>query len=144
MGYIITWAAAFVLFLIFEAITFQLVSVWLAIGSLVSLVVVVIDNDAPLWLQLLIFLVVSVVTLCATRPAVKKLVQKKPETNAQLDVGKTVVVTETINNELSQGRAKLNGSFWAVISASGEIIEEGSTAKVVSIDGARLVVEKIK
>lgn len=143
MEYIIFWAAAFVFFLVFEAITFQLVSVWMAIGSLVSLVVAVIAKDSPFWLQLLIFLIVSVITLCATRPAVRKLVQKKPETNAQLDVGRVVVITETVNNELSQGRAKLNGSYWAVISENGEIIEEGSTAKVVRLDGTKLYVEKV-
>lgn len=143
MGHIIFWAAAFVFFLVFEAVTFQLVSVWLALGSLVSLVVAVFAKDSSFLLQSLLFLVVSVVSLCATRPVVRKLVQKKPETNAQLDVGKTVVITETVNNELSQGRAKLNGSYWAVIAENGEIIEEGSIAKVVRLDGTKLYVEKI-
>ncbi len=141
--YIVLWAAAFVFFLVLEAATFQLVSIWLALGSLVSLIIAVAAPDSPLWLQLLIFLAVSVVSLVATRPAVKKLVKSKHETNAQLDVGRTVVVTETINNELSQGRAKLNGSYWTALSVNGDIIEEGATAKIVSIDGSKLVVEKL-
>ncbi len=142
LEYIIGWAAAFVFFLVVEASTFQLVSVWLALGSLVSLVVTVVFDDVPLWLQLLIFLVVSVVSLIATRPVVKKLVKEKPETNAQLDVGQTVIVTETVNNELSQGRAKLNGAYWAAVSADNSIIEEGSTANVVKIDGSKLIIRK--
>lgn len=142
-AYIILWAAAFVFFLVFEAVTVQLVSVWLALGSLLSLIVAIFFPEVPLWVQLLIFLVASVVSLLATRPAIKKLVKSKPETNAQLDVGKTVVVTETINNELSQGRAKLNGSYWTALSVNGDIIEEGATAKIVSIDGSKLIVERI-
>lgn len=140
--YIYLWTAAFIVFMIFEGVTFQLVSVWLALGALVSLIVTVIVPDVPFWAQLLIFLAVSVVSLCATRPVVKKLVKVKPETNAQLDVGKTVIVTETINNELSQGRAKLNGDFWSAVSENGDIIDEGTTVTIVKIEGSKLYVKK--
>lgn len=142
LEYYILWAAAFVFFVVLEAVTFQLVSIWMALGSLVTLITIVVADDLPLWVQLIVFLAVSVVSLVATRPVVKKILKTKPETNAQLDLGSTVVVTETVNNELSQGRAKLNGAYWAAVSDDGEVIEEGSVASIVRIEGSRLIIRK--
>lgn len=139
MGYIIFWAAAFVFFLVFEAITVQLVSIWLGLGALISLLLAIFE--LPFWVQLLVFVAVSAISLWATRPLVKKFFSNKVGTNTELDIGRVAVVTETINNSLSKGRVKLNGTFWAAQSVDGEIIEEGSTVTVVEVDGAKLTVK---
>lgn len=138
-GFIIFWAAAFVFFLVFEAVTFQLVSIWLALGALVSLLLAVFD--VGFWPQLVAFIVVSVIALIATRPLVKKFFSNKVPTNSELDIGRVAVVTETINGAISKGRVKLNGTYWAAESVDGEIIEEGSTVTVVKVDGAKLTVK---
>lgn len=139
MGYIIFWAAAFVFFLVFEAVTVQLVSIWLGLGALISLLLAIFE--LPFWVQLLVFVAVSAISLWATRPLVKKFFSNKVGTNTELDIGRVAVVTETINNSLSKGRVKLNGTFWAAKSVDGEIIEEGSTVTVVEVDGAKLTVK---
>lgn len=138
-GLIIFWAAALVFFLVLEAVTFQLVSVWLGLGALVSLLLAIFE--VPFWVQLLVFVAVSAVALWATRPLVKKFLSNKVATNSELDIGKVAIVTETINNALSKGRVKLNGTYWAARSLEGDIIEEGSTVTVVEVDGSKLIVK---
>lgn len=138
-GLIIFWAAALVFFLVLEAVTFQLVSVWLGLGALVSLLLAIFE--VPFWVQLLVFVAVSAVALWATRPLVKKFLSNKVGTNSELDIGKVAIVTETINNSLSKGRVKLNGTYWAARSLEGDIIEEGSTVTVVEVDGSKLIVK---
>ncbi|MBP1572881.1 MAG: NfeD family protein [Oscillospiraceae bacterium] len=138
-GLIIFWAAALVFFLVLEAVTFQLVSVWLGLGALVSLLLAIFE--VPFWVQLLVFVAVSAVALWATRPLVKKFLSNKVATNSELDIGKVAIVTETINNSLSKGRVKLNGTYWAARSLEGDIIEEGSTVTVVEVDGSKLIVK---
>ncbi len=139
IGFIIFWAAAFVFFLVFEAVTFQLVSIWLALGALVALLLAIFEIG--FWPQLVTFIVVSVIALIATRPLVKKFFSNKIPTNSELDIGRVAVVTETINGAISKGRVKLNGTYWAARSVDGEIIEEGSTVTVVEVDGAKLTVK---
>ena len=138
-GLIIFWAAALVFFLVLEAVTFQLVSVWLGLGALVSLLLAIFE--VPFWVQLLVFVAVSAVALWATRPLVKKFLSNKVATNSELDIGKVAIVTETINNSLSKGRVKLNGTYWAARSLEGDIIEEGATVTVVEVDGSKLIVK---
>ncbi len=138
-GLIIFWAAALVFFLVLEAVTFQLVSVWLGLGALVSLLLAIFE--VPFWVQLLVFVAVSAVALWATRPLVKKFFSNKVGTNSELDIGKVAIVTETINNSLSKGRVKLNGTYWAARSLESDIIEEGSTVTVVEVDGSKLIVK---
>ncbi len=138
MGFIIFWAAAFVFFLVLEAVTFQLVSIWLGLGALIALLLAIFE--AEFWIQLLVFFLVSVIALWATRPIVKKILSKKVGTNTELDIGRVAIVTETINNATSKGRVKLNGTYWAAQSEDGEVIEEGSTVTVTNVDGAKLTV----
>ena len=55
------WLIAMVFFLVVEAVTVGLVCIWFAAGSLVALLCAMFD--APVWLQIVVFLIVSAVTL---------------------------------------------------------------------------------
>ena len=63
-------------------------------------------------------------------------------TNYELDIGKTAVVTEDINNALSVGRVKLNGVNWDARSEDGMEISAGSIVTVKEISGSKLIVSK--
>lgn len=140
LTYIIFWAAAFVFFLIVEAVTFQLVSVWLALGALVSMFCAI--GDLSFAIQLAVFVIVSAVALAATRPIVKKFYNQKQPTNSELDIGKSAVVIEKIDNSTLKGRVKLSGTDWAARSQTGDVIEAGETVTVTDVDGAKLIVTK--
>lgn len=72
---IYAWAAAIIVFLIIEAVTTQLVTIWFALGSAAALVACALDVSLPI--QIVIFVAVTSVTLVATRPFIKKITQKK-------------------------------------------------------------------
>ena len=136
----IVWAVAFAVFVIIEISSFELVSIWLAAGAFVSMFLSIFG--APFWAQFLCFAVISAVLLAATRPLAKKLLKEVKPTNTELDIGKTCVVTEEINNKLSQGRVNLSGVFWAARSYDNKVIPEGSVVVVKEIDGSKLIVDK--
>ena len=69
-GTIAFWVAALVVFLIVEAVTAGLVSIWFVFGSLVALICAALG--AAVWLQIFWFVIVSVATLVLKRPLVKR------------------------------------------------------------------------
>lgn len=93
------WLVAMIVLLIIEGIVPGLVSIWFAIGALAAMISAILG--APLWLQVLWFFAVSILTLCLTRPFAKKYVNSRATpTNADMLIGKECVVTEAIDNVL--------------------------------------------
>lgn len=138
---VILWIVVFAAALIIEAASFALVSIWFAAGALGALIAAAVG--APFWLQLIIFGILAGLLLIFTRPLLKKLFPNKfIPTNSELEVGKTAVVIEDIDNETGSGRAKLGGVNWAAVSADGEKISAGETVTVKEIRSAKLVVER--
>lgn len=136
----LVWLVALILFAVAEAATVGLVSIWFAGGSLVALVAA--GLNAPVWLQILLFLVVSVVMLALLRPFVKKVsAPNLTPTNADRNIGKTALVTEEINNLQETGAVRLNGVIWTARSEHGEVIPVGTTITVRRISGVKVWVE---
>ena len=137
----IFWLVAVIVLGIVEALTVGLVTVWFAVGALAALISSLFGG--PLWLQILLFVVVTAVTLITTRPLVKKYFGKnshKP-TNADMVIGKEAQVTEEINNLQGTGAVKCLGKEWSARSASGESIAEGEIVTAVQIEGVKLIVK---
>ncbi len=138
----IIWLVAAVLFLIIEALSVQLISIWLAGGALVAMVTALFHVD--FWVQVLIFAVVSLILIVLTRPLAKRLLNRRVEaTNADRSIGREATVTSEINNILGQGQVNLSGQIWSARSSDGEIIKEGETVTVEKIDGVKLIVKKL-
>lgn len=136
---LIFWGAAIVLFLIVEAASVGLTSIWFAIGSLCALISAALG--APLWLQVVWFFIISIATLIATRPLAKKYVNSKSQpTNADRVIGQTVRVTEDIDNISETGAVLADGKVWTARSVSGGRIPAGSTVRVCDIQGVKLMV----
>ena len=116
------WIAAIIIFGVVEAVTAGLTSIWFVLGSMAGLVAAVCNG--PIWLQVTLFFVVSIVALAATRPLVTKLMKKdiKP-TNADRVLGGSVRVTERIDNDVPTGAVYIDGKTWSARSSTGEIIE---------------------
>ena len=136
------WIIAMVVFLVIEAVTVGIVSVWFAIGALFAMVTAMLG--ANLWVQIAVFLVVSAVTLYFTRPLVKKYVNNKVEpTNADMLIGKECRVVETIDNLTGTGAVYVDGKTWTARTVAEEIIPEGQLVKAERIEGVKLIVSKI-
>lgn len=134
---IFLWLALFVVFLIVEAGTVALVSIWFALGALAALVSCVLG--AEMWLQITVFLVVSLVLLAVLW---KKVRGKVPRTRTNVDsvIGAEGYVTEAIDNLSYTGRVKLGGITWAARSTSGAGIPVGTLVKVERIEGVKVFV----
>ena len=137
---VIGWFIAFVILLIIELVTVNLVTIWFAIGA-VAAIITTIFTDSVL-IQSIVFVVVSVIALLITKPLIKKFKKFEIEpTNSDRVIGKVGDVTKKIEKN-KYGEVKVYGNTWTA--SSKEVIEVGERVKVLSIDGVKLIVEKEK
>ena len=135
----VVWTVALIAFAIFEGVTAQLVSIWFVIGAVGALIATALG--APLWLQVVIFFIVSVIALVVTRPIVRRRLNTKIEkTNADRCIGKDGVVVEEINNLMPSGQVKTDGKVWTARSSDQSIIPKDTVVTVEKIDGVKLIV----
>ena len=133
------WLIVMVLFLAVEAVTVGLVCIWFAAGSRIALLAAM--CGAQLWLQIVVFIIVSAATLYFTRPLVKRYVNSKVEpTNADMVIGKECRVTETVDNIAGTGAVYVDGKTWTARSENDEVIQAGTLVTAKSIDGVKLIV----
>ena len=136
----VVWLALMVLLLIVEALTAPLVCIWFALGALAALISALFG--AAIWLQVVWFLLVSLLTLWLTRPiAVKYLNSRRVATNADRVIGAEAVVTEDIDNIAAAGAVTVGGKVWTARSAGGDPIARDSIVVVKRIEGVKLIVE---
>ena len=136
----IFWGLAFLVFIVIELATVNLVTIWFAVGSLITLFVsLYIDSEIT---QIIIFIIASLVSLVVTKPIASKLKIRNIEpTNSDRYVGKNGEVTKKITPK-EKGEVKVLGTIWTAV--SDETLEVGEEIKVKKIDGVKLIVEKEK
>lgn len=135
------WLIIIAACVIIEALTLGLTTIWFAIGALVAWFIYL--TGAALQLQIVVFLIVSIVCLFLTRPiAVEKLKVGKSRTNADALIGEYVKVESTINNINNEGTVKARGQIWSAKSIDGEIIEKDELVVVKDIKGVKLIVKR--
>ena len=134
------WLVLFVVLALFELVTVNLVSIWFSLGALITTFVSLVTDN--LMIHLAVFTISSILLLLLTKPFVKKM-KKREEvpTNLDMVVGKTGVVTETIEKD-GIGEVKVLGKKWSAY--SDKEVKEHSKVKVLSINGVKLKVEEIK
>lgn len=135
------WLALIIFFVIAEACTVVLVSIWFAGGSLVGLILSALN--APWWLQVIAALLVSGVLIYFTRPiAMKHFNKNRVKTNISSLAGKQAIVIEEIDNLKATGQAIINGQEWSARNvADGEIIPEGAVVTIEKVKGVTLMVK---
>ena len=144
MSMTILWIAVIVIMAVIEALTLGLTTIWFAGGGIVAAIFAAMG--APVIVQVILFLVVSVLLLYFTRPiAVKAFNKTRTLTNSEGLVGKHAYVTEEIDNIKATGKVKIDGMEWtARTKADGPVIGVGSLISVISIEGVKAIVEEIK
>lgn len=136
----IIWIAAVIIFGVAEALTAGLVSIWFVLGAVAGLITAVLGG--PIWLQVVLFFLVSIATLIATRPLVRKLSKKgQVATNADRVLGGTARVTETIDNTIPTGEVYIDGKTWTARSQSGAVIAAETLVTVIRMEGVKLYVD---
>ena len=135
----IFWLAAMVVFLVMEASTVTLVSIWFAAGALAAIVVALFHGS--LSVQVIVFLAVSILLLASLRSVVRKhFTPRLVRTNVDSVLGATGVVTTPVNNIAALGRVTIGGMEWSARSTTGSPLPEGATVKVDKIEGVKVFV----
>ena len=136
------WLIALIVLLVGEAITIGLTFVWFAVGALGALSVAVLGG--ALWLQVVIFLALSGVTLALARPVFARFLKTShAATNADRVIGQTAVVTEQIDNLSGTGQVNVAGQIWSARSAHDVVIPRETEVRVLKISGVKVLVEAI-
>ena len=136
------WLALMVIFLIVEGATAAITTVWFAAGALIAMVASLFG--AELWLQITLFVVVSVGLILSLRPLLKKFITpKKVRTNVDSVIDSQGIVIEAIDNLAGTGRVKLGGMEWSARSVTGERIAEKTVVKVEKIEGVKVFVSTV-
>ncbi len=136
--YVYTWLGLMLILIAIEALTVSLTTIWLATGSLVAFILALFN--VPLWIQITVFLAVSVVLIIFTRPvAVKYLKVGSHKTNIDALIGEKGIVVMDIT-EFSTGQVKLKGQIWSAVSKTGTPIPTNTEVVVEAIEGVKLVV----
>lgn len=140
---VLCWLLLAAIFIILEIISLGLTTIWFAGGAFVAAIAGALG--ANLIIQIVLFVIVSIVLLIFTRPlAVKYLDGKTEKTNAEALVGQNALVLHKINNLEETGQVKINGMEWtARASQDSMIISEEEVVRVVAIQGVKLIVEKV-
>lgn len=138
------WLVLFVVLLVIEIFTVGLTTIWFAAGSLAAFLAYYLGADLPI--QIIVFLAVSCILLFFTRPwALKHVNRRRIKTNYESEIGKIILITEKVDNLNQTGKSTVDGQEWTVRSVNdAEILEPGTKAKVISISGVKLIVEKYK
>ena len=135
-----TWMIIFILLILLELGTVNLVSIWFALGSLAAFVLsFFIDN---ITIQIALFVGVSFISLLLTRGFVEKIRGNNIiPTNLDRVIGQIGIVTEEIT-KLEPGEVKVDGKRWSAV--SNKKIKVGSKVEILSIDGVKLNVKEVK
>ena len=136
---VIIWLVLLIIFLIAEAATVTMVSLWFAAGSLAALIVSLLGGT---WAaQVITALVVSNLLLACLRPVVRKhFTPKLSKTNVDAVIGSKGYVTADIDNVGATGTVKLGAMEWTARSTSGAPVPKGTLVKVDRIEGVKVFV----
>ena len=134
------WLMAFIILVVMEFLTMGLTTIWFAIGALAAFFASMFG--ATLWVQIVLFLVISLVVLVFYRPlAVKYVNSRRIRTNVDDLIGKEAKVTEKIDNLNQMDRVVLNGMDWSARTTIGGTIDVDTVVRVTDVQGVKLIVE---
>lgn len=143
-GMMILWIIVLIITLLIEAATMGLTTIWFSGGALAAMIAERLNGSINL--QVIIFLIISLILLFFTRPiAMKHFNKERAKTNLDTLIGKQAIVTIPIHNLQETGQVTIGGKEWTARSKdSSKIYEKDTLVKIASIKGVKLIVEEIE
>ncbi len=137
---LIFWMVILILCIVIEVLTLGLTTIWFAAGALVAIFAALLY--APIFVQVILFLLVSLTLLFFNRPiAVKYFNRDRVKTNVESMVGRQAIVTGEIDNVQATGQVTVSGQEWSARSWDDKVrIPAGAVVVVVAISGVKLIV----
>lgn len=139
---VIVWFVIIILAALVEMNTMDLTSIWFSVGAIFAFVLAI--AGAPLWVQILVFVVIAFILIALVRPITKKYLKTNVvHTNTDRLVGKVATCTKRIPAG-ERGEVKIDGKYWMAVTTSDDDIEQEEKVEVLAVEGVKLVVDKIK
>ena len=136
------WAAVFVITSIITLKVKDIDSLWFSIGSIVSLVLSIIFRNLHFLIQLLIFIVITIVPLLTLSKLIKR--RHKQDNLKEISdelIGKKVLIVED-SNEFVKGSGTIDNTVWNIRCQSGHSVKKGEEATIVAIEKHTLIVKQ--
>lgn len=143
-GFALLWIVVATAAVLVEAQTCGLVSIWFVPGAVVSMLLALFGVD--FWIQVIVFVAFSAITLAFVHTFLKKRLPKKKETKTNVDslIGAKGIVEEEINNLYEKGSVKVRGLVWTARAANEDVcIPAGSVVTVTGVSGVKLICEPV-
>ena len=138
----IFWLILVAVMLVIEIFTMGLTTIWFSLGAVAAAIAA--GLGAPLWVQILLFTVVSVVIMILVRPfALKVMDRNRTKTNIDEVIGNQAEVIESIDNQKEQGKVRFRGVEWMARSVDGSTVAAGDVVTVEEVSGVKLLVKKL-
>lgn len=139
---VVVWLVILILAIGIEVGTMGLSSIWFAGGALMAVLAAMLS--LPVWLQILLFLVVSILLLVFTRPiAVKYFNKDRIRTNVESMIGRQAIVVSEVDNLQGIGQVTVGGQEWSARSEDeGKHLAVGTVVEIVAVSGVKLIVRE--
>ncbi len=135
------WLVGIIVFVILEAVTYQIVSIWFAVGAVGGLIAQALG--AGFTTEMIVFFAVSIVCLLCLRPVSRKMLKSRgTKTNIDGMIGKEILITQEIDNLRGSGEGKVDGMTWTVRSSDNSQMPEGDIAVIEKVEGVKLIVKR--
>lgn len=138
---IYVWLILLVLMTIAELATLTaLVTIWFIPSAIIALILAYLN--VSVWIQIVVFIIVSIFNLTQTKKIVKFL-ERKPKFNSNSEslINKETILLTPIT-KTSKGTLKINDVIWYVKTIDDIELEKGTIVKIQAIKGNTLIVEK--
>ena len=141
------WLALLVLSVALECLITKGIFLSFIPGSLAAMILAFAGVD-KVWIQLLVFFLLSLASFFLLRPFVKRFLGKKKKKTAftvESAVGSRTVVVERLDNLAGRGAVMVGGMEWAALTVSDDIvIEAGETVEIIAVEGVKFICRAVK
>lgn len=135
------WGGLFVLTVVAEIASQQLISIWFAAGAIAAFLAVCFG--ASLVVQSVLFVAVSILLLVFTRPIVKKVFSFGVKDTNNQEIGRIAIVIQAVDPIKNTGRVRLDGVDWIAVSKDGVPIPAETSVRIEAVDGTKLLVSRL-
>ena len=134
------WAIVIAVSLVAEFLSMQMISIWLALGGVVGLILAVIGGIS-IEIQIVIMVIISLLSIIFLRKfALKYLNNTSEDKKAEVLIGKTGKIVDNITKD-NNGTVKINGVIWTAYAEKE--LPKNEEVEVIEVNGNKLKVKKI-
>ncbi len=126
--------------LVIDIVTSSFMFIWFALGAIAAVIALVFN--APVVVQVIVFVAVSGVFMAVGYPIVKKTIKKTVNKTLTMEegyIGREFTITKDID---VKANIKFEGIYWTVKNV-GKPLKEGDLVQIIGLEGNKLLIAKV-